>query len=62
MKEWPNSDIIGQSIQRCYKHGAILLMKVEDMPTGYKTTYRCPMGHDMVKEDVEQPYYGLNKR
>jgi len=37
-------------------------MKVEDTATGYKTVYRCPMGHDMIKEDVDQPYYGLNKR
>lgn len=37
-------------------------MKVEDTPTGYKTIYRCPMGHEMIKEDVDQPYYGLNRR
>lgn len=59
---WANSDWIGEQIQRCYRHRAILLKKVEDTPTGYKTTYRCPMGHDMIMEDVQQPYYGVNKR
>jgi len=62
MKEWPNSDKIAAEITRCYRHRSILLSKIIDTPTGYKTVYRCPMGHDMIREDVEQPYYGLNKR
>lgn len=59
---WPNSDVIATQVQRCYRHKAILLRKVEDTPKGYRTTYRCPMGHTMIMEDVNQPYYGLNKR